>query len=104
MSFERAYVNCNRCYQSALDHDILENIPTGDKNPLKASFVLSAGYDQIYSARNEAMRALEEENRAYSDKNVKTQEEEEEEEAVLTALGMCMTCHYERPRIANHID
>jgi len=82
MSLQRAVVNCHRCY----------NIARDDKN--------KEGYqrlrdDQLYTARNEALRALE---------RVVEKGPEAQGKIAEIALTECKICDYKAPRILNAVS
>ena len=56
MSLERAYVNCLRCYQLAKPY--INEIVGGPDNNISVRADLAED-DKIYTARNDAMKALE---------------------------------------------
>jgi hypothetical protein len=97
MSLQRAYVNCKRCYELSKD-----DAPVAIRTD-----------DQLYHARNEAMRALEHAmdslNVGYATQNKAAQGALKEDFLALEttaneALTICMKCDYSGPSIADFID
>ena len=90
MSLERAYVNCERCF--AIAGAFLE--------PTEEERVKRAYRDKdVSQARNEAMRALEEEKREIADSTNSNLYVEIAQEA----LKACRGCDYSSPRICETI-
>jgi len=100
MSLERARVNCERCYviASKITRTKLDKSDP-DEDPYVAS-------DQLYAARNEAMKALEDSQRdcraLVSELGVKL--EQTESGVATAALRACGRCTYHSPKIVNVID
>ncbi len=88
MSFQRAYVNCERCYELAkyILSDSNDTKDEDSKNNLLNS-------DPLYIARNEAMKALESfgENVLFADN-------------VIECLDACVACNFSKPAIKDSID
>jgi len=102
MSLQRAQVNCDRCY--TLANSILSS--TEDKKQL-----VHFRDDQIYSARNEAMRALEEETNSllrlrafYPDDSQGFADNEIACVFVRECLDACVNCDYSCPKIVRLIE
>lgn len=94
MSFQRAYVNCERCYGLAkyILSDSNDSKGEDSKNNLLNS-------DPLYTARNEAMKALEQEKalmleRGYVEGSVKPSR----------CLDACVACDFSKPAIKDSID
>ena len=81
MSKQRAIVNCMRC--SELLEDILK---TSKDSPNRKHRILNSS--QIYTARNDAMKALEEYHK-----------NEPKDTDSVKALNACMNCDYKSPKI-----
>ena len=94
MSNERAYVNCQRChylYQRILRTGSI-NLP-GD---------VAEQDDKVYEARNEAMKALEDEMK--SPVFVKSESSKERKVNASKTLVKCMDCDFSAPKICIEID
>ncbi len=75
MTFQRAKVNCRRCY------DLLDSIVDKGINLSEC--------DQMYDARNECMRALED----------VCKYQLEHRDLAFKALDACESCDYSRPEV-----
>jgi len=86
MTYQRAVVNCRRCYE-------LANISCmqGDLARLQN--------DQLWTARNEAMESLGNEIDSFS--RIDTAKANMKFLLALRALDICMNCEYKEPSIAN---
>lgn len=93
MSLERAFVNCRRCYtlasQIAKDWASSAHPPASETIPRE-----QARSEPLWTARNEAMRALEQEI---------TKTSHYDYETASAALKACVTCTYKAPMIGNLI-
>ncbi|MBR9682927.1 hypothetical protein GOV03_00095 [Candidatus Woesearchaeota archaeon] len=85
MSYQRAYVNCMRCYELA------DRIATtlGKEKDVSEN-------DQLYIARNEAMKALEQILASQVARHLPDGEDRSKE-----ALKVCVNCDFSTPSIAN---
>jgi len=96
MSYQRAVVNCKRCYDLAKDTARIEGVTERNHS------LCCAQDDSIFQARNEAMKALE---AAMADCLAshpdwsRTRIPKIEE-----ALNKCMNCQYKKPEIAEIFD
>ena len=81
MSLERACVNCERCFGLVSSFVVIVQ-----ENVVKLAY----SNDQIYQARNEAMKALEEFAKLGDYSSLATK-----------ALEACRKCDYSSPRIAD---
>lgn len=98
MSLERAAVNCRRCRELAENHKINGKVNDG----------MAIKDDQVYGARNDAMKALEEEIRKidfYLVNKVELGEYAKRRQMidrtkVIEALEDCVGCDYSLPKIA----
>jgi hypothetical protein len=87
MSIQRAYVNCERCYKIAERK--------GYKN-----FNESIEDDQLFTARNEAMKALEETIITFHEyPQVFGKEKFFADMSIVHALITCKSCNYSKPEI-----
>lgn len=99
MSAERAYKNCMRCYGLAqfltlpygVDKDSIgvDNLRNFRKN------ITHLHDDQVYSAMNEAMKAVSEASIANSHCNESYYDD---------ALSACVTCDFSTPKIADALE
>lgn len=85
MSLERAVVNCKRCHELAKNH-------VANKNLIFKN-------DQVYQARNEAMKALE--NAGNVSLQISGIERSNLSHDVKESLKACMSCDYKDARIAD---
>jgi hypothetical protein len=83
MSYQRAVVNCRRCYELGSNQGISSRPVDSD----------------LAKARNDAMQALEEEI-----SRVRTLKDCSRVKNADTALNACMHCDYKTPRIAEIFD
>ena len=105
MSLERAYVNCKRCYelllQSGVARDVVTHTPCAAQT---AGFVYSARKGPDYfCARNETLRALEEEVSTYQLSSAPISQ------IVIfsvakEALNVCANCIYDEPKVAELVS
>ncbi len=91
MTLPRAYVNCRRCYELASAID-----PGQDKT------IRIINDDQVYTARNEAMRALEHVlDITATEQDLSPTRSIAQEILANKGLEACMNCDYSQPKIAD---
>lgn len=99
MSLQRAQVNCRRCYELAKE--------IGRKELPAPSFAYSSiKSDQLYAARNEAMKALDAQIRdCILDTAIRnTPQNDSGVRIALPALDACVNCDYSAPAISLMIN
>lgn len=99
MSAERAYKNCKRCYGLAQTLILPYGVKYDDINEdnlrnLRKN-ITHLDDDQIYSAMNEAMKAVSEASIANSHCNESYYDD---------ALSACVTCDFSTPKIADALE
>ena len=95
MTYQRAVVNCRRCYALACQ-ETKANVIRQD-GELERNLV---DKDSLWQARNEAMKALEQEMISHSFFGTPQQSIQE----IHKALTACMNCTYKKPEIAELFD
>ena len=110
MSIQIAKVNCERCYNLAQDEIIISDYQ-GEDGKIKQEVNIGAtsSYrfrnDSLYTARNEAMKALDSIARycesRYGELGVSL--EQTAHQMALSALSVCSDCDYSAPMIVNTI-
>ena len=123
MSIERACVNCERCYELA-DYAIRNCKATvggmgttGESDEQRESRIEAViadpkvrkdavyGDDQIYAARNEAMKALERVNISYNEAVSLTERKDTNDSIIAKkALLACRSCDYSAPKIVETVE
>ncbi len=103
MSFQRAYVNCMRCHTLAENEGGVEECIEFNRY----------GNDSLYTARNEAMKALEEMIRNIHDVKENLPKYDSPDDLIhrrsilmrtaFSCLDACVACDYSKPAIANYI-
>jgi len=105
MSYQRAIINCKRCYVIAKQE--LSNLPKRSKSK-KIKEILN-GNDQLFAARDGAMQSIEQEidylnkcmtNFKYGD----YYQLERCRDYARKALELCKGCDYKKPKIAEHFS
>lgn len=92
MSFQRAYVNCMRCY--GLAETFVDQRLHQEKGSVNKTLAFNRLHsDTLYSARNEAMKALEKCGDSGSFVNEATE-----------SLDACVACDFSKPAIKDFID
>ena len=109
MSLQRAYINCQRCYELVKPH---ANQPHSEADK-EAVIREMAEDDQLYEARNETMKALETvvqridcmlpPNSEISDPDLRSNIHHERSQAS-SFLDACKGCDYKSPTIADLLD
>ena len=85
MSYERAKINCERCYNLAKEE--FSNTSTTKRN-----FQNILKNESLWTARNEALKALEGESIIWRQTHFEPARKE------------CVKCDYSKPSIKNYID
>ena len=89
MSIERACVNCERCYHLA--EKIMDFVPYDN--------------DQMYAARNEAMKSLETVSVGYNEAVSLTERKDTNDSIIAKkALQACRSCDYSAPKIVETVE